>query len=81
MGRGCTHLLAARAGRGHLQAARVAGRVVHEAVGAAHGAVVPWPAAAGRVTGGRQLQVALGQDAAGGRCGWWAEAGARWPRP
>lgn len=56
----------------------MAGRVVREAVGAAHGAEVFWPAAAGRVAGGRQrqvaLQAALGQGAAGERHGWWAEA-------
>lgn len=64
-----THLLAVRAGRRLPRAAGVAGGVVDEAVGTAHGAVVLGATGARAVAGGRQLQVAFGQGAAGGRQG------------
>lgn len=71
VGSGCAHLLAAWTGHSRPGAACVAGRVVHEAVGAAHGAVVLQPAATGSVAGGCQLQVAFRQEAAGKMRGRW----------
>lgn len=76
------YLLAARARHGHLQAARIAWRVVHEAIGAAHGAVVLCLAAAVSVAGSHQLQVPFRQEAAGRRGRWWGGGKSRvWSSP